>query len=136
MGYPDPPDAPLRASVERLIGDPATDYLLGAPAGADDTADPAAAGVCQLRYRHSVWTGADDCWLEDLYVTDAARGTGLGRALVEAAFARATERGCVRIQLDVNTANPRAHGLYEALGFSSWEEPPGGDKLLMGRRLA
>ena len=131
FGYADPVDASLRASVERLIGDPSTDYLLGAPGG---QADPA--GVVQLRYRHSVWTGSDDAWLEDLYVTDAARRTGLGRALTEYAVERARERGCGRIQLDVNTANPPARALYEALGFTAWQKHPGGDALYMTRKLA
>ncbi|HWH45388.1 MAG TPA: GNAT family N-acetyltransferase [Thermoleophilaceae bacterium] len=98
----------MLASVERLLGDPDTDFLLvGEPA----------AGVCQLRYRHSVWTGTDDCWLEDLFIEDAARGEGLGAALVDAAIARAAERGAARIGLDVADANATARALYESRGF-------------------
>ena len=90
----------------------------------------------QQRYRHSIWTGTDDAWLEDLYVTEAARGTGLGRALTEFAMERARERGCGRIQLDVNSANAPAKALYESLGFSPWQDHPGGDALYMTRKLA
>ncbi len=129
-GYSSPDDASMRASVERLIGDPATDYLLGAVGS-----DSAPAGVVQLRYRHSVWTGADDAWLEDLYVLDSARRTGLGRALTEFAFERARERGCMRIQLDVNAGNEPAKALYESLGFSGWSESLGADTLFMTRNL-
>jgi ribosomal protein S18 acetylase RimI-like enzyme len=117
--------------VERLLGDPNTDYLLGAAPG-----DAPASGVVQQRYRRSVWTGSDDAWLEDLYVTDAARGTGLGRALTEFAIERARARGCGRIQLDVNSANDAAKSLYESLGFSPWQDHPGGDALYMTRKLA
>jgi ribosomal protein S18 acetylase RimI-like enzyme len=120
----------MLASVERLIADGAAEYLLGA---AD--ADSPAAGVVQLRFRHSVWTGSDDAWLEDVYVGDGARGTGLGRALTEFAMERARERGCGRIQLDVNTANTAAKTLYESLGFSPWQDHPGGDALYMTRKL-
>jgi ribosomal protein S18 acetylase RimI-like enzyme len=120
----------MRASVERLIRDDRTEFLLGAVGG---TAQPA--GVIQLRYRHSVWTGRDDAWLEDLYVLDSARRTGLGRALTEFAFECARERGCERIQLDVNTANEAAKALYESLGFSSWSESLAADTLLMTRKL-
>jgi ribosomal protein S18 acetylase RimI-like enzyme len=121
-----PDDADFRAGVDRLISDPDTEFLLAA--------DPAV-GVCQLRYRFSIWTGTEDCCLEDIFVEPQARGSGLGRALVEAAFARARVRGCARIELDVNEANPAAVALYESLGFESWSDPPGGRNLLMRRRL-
>ena len=131
FGYSAPEDDPLRASVERLIRDPNAEYFLGAVDGSSP-----AAGVIQQRYRHSIWTGTDDAWLEDLYVTDAARGTGLGRALTEFAMERARARGCGRIQLDVNGANVPAKALYESLGFSAWQDHPGGDALHMTRKLA
>lgn len=130
FGYREPSDTSLLASVERLIGEPGAEYLLGAPDGGP------AAGVVQQRYRHSIWTGSDDAWLEDLYVTEAARGTGLGRALTEFAIERARERGCGRIQLDVNTANGPARRLYESLGFSPWQDHPGGEALYMTRKIA
>ena len=68
-------------------------------------------------------------------MSDGARRGGLGRALVEAACDHARERGCRRIQLDVNEANRGAVALYESLGFSSWADPPGGRHLFIGRRL-
>jgi hypothetical protein len=122
----EPDDAAFEAGVRRLLGDPNTEFLLGG--------DPAA-GVCQLRYRFAVWTSTEDCWLEDLFVEEHARGSGLGRALAAAALARARERGCVRVELDVNAANPAALALYESLGFESWSDPPGGRNLLMRLRL-
>jgi ribosomal protein S18 acetylase RimI-like enzyme len=122
----EPDDAAFEASVRRLLADPTTEFLIGG--------EPAA-GVCQLRYRFSVWTGTEDCWLEDLFVEEQARGSGFGRELSEAALRRARERGCARVELDVNEANPAALALYESLGFESWSDPPGGRNLLMRRRL-
>jgi len=122
----EPDDAAFEAGVDRLLSDPNTDFLLGG--------DPAV-GVCQLRYRFAVWTGSEDCSLEDIFVEESARGSGIGRALAEAALARARERGCARVELDVNEANPAARALYESLGFESWSDPPGGRNLLMRRRL-
>jgi ribosomal protein S18 acetylase RimI-like enzyme len=107
-----PSDDSVKASVARLLTDPNTDFLLGAPAE-----DEAPAGVCALRYRHSIWTGADDCWLEDLFVRADAQGQGLGRALVEAALERARARGCGRVELDVDEDNAAARALYRGLGF-------------------
>jgi GNAT superfamily N-acetyltransferase len=113
-----PSDAEIRTTVEALLQDPNTEFLL------------AGAGVCQLRYRLSVWTATEDCWLEDLYVTDDARGTGVGRALIEAAFERARARGCKRIQLDVADDNTRAIDVYRAAGFGT-----DGNTRLITRRL-
>ena len=125
LGYDFPSDESLRASVERIIGRDDAEYLL---AGEDE---PQA--VVQVRYRWSVWWEAEDCWLEDLYVREAARGRGLGRALTEAVLERARERGCRRVELDVNSENPPALALYRSLGFETGKT--GGQDLLMRRRL-
>jgi ribosomal protein S18 acetylase RimI-like enzyme len=118
-GKSDPSEELIRTTAARLLEDPQTEYLLAF----DD--DGTAAGICQLRYRLSVWTGAEDCWIEDLYVTVTARGDGHGRALVEAAFESARARGCRRIELDVNEQNEGALGFYESLGFTTEPKPPG-----------
>ena len=129
FGNREPGEEEIRASVERIMGGDDGEYLLGA---VDD--DGAPAGVCQLRFRWSVWKSAEDCWLEDLYVREEARRTGLGRALVDAALERARERGCKRIELDVNEDNAAARALYEACGFLGEPKPPG-RTLFIGRPL-
>jgi ribosomal protein S18 acetylase RimI-like enzyme len=118
-GKTEPAEERIRAIVERLIADDSTEFLLAYEG------DSQAVGVCQLRYRLSVWTGEDDCWLEDLFVTDGARSGGHGRALVEAALESARARGCRRIELDVNEQNTGAIRFYESLGFSTEPKPPG-----------
>ncbi len=123
MGSTTPPAESFHTVVATLLEDPNTEYLL---AGSD--------GVAQLRYRLSVWTAAPDCWLEDLFVRESARGRGLGRALVEAAFERARARGCRRIELDTNDTNTGAIRLYESLGFSLEPKPPG-RSIFLGRKL-
>lgn len=50
-------------------------------------------------------------------VDPAAQGRGVGRALMEAAMAWASERGARRFELYVRSDNPRAIGLYRSLGF-------------------
>ena len=66
---------------------------------------------------------------------DSARRHGLGEALVQAALDRARERGCGRIELDVNEANEPARALYERLGFSSYVEELGGHNRFMRLHL-
>ncbi len=108
-----PSDNAFLAGVEGLIEEPrTTQYLLGAV-----DADSAPAGVVQIRFRHSLWTGTEDCWIEDVFVTGTARGAGLGRALMDRALELARERGCGRVELDVDDVNAAARGLYESLGF-------------------
>ena len=128
-GKDEPTLEQIRETTSVLIDDPNTEFLLGAPYG-----ESAPAGVCQLRYRLSVWTGADDCWLEDLYVDESARGAGLGRALVNVAIEHARERGCRRMELDVNEQNTAAIAFYESLGFTTEPKPPG-RTLFVSRKL-
>jgi ribosomal protein S18 acetylase RimI-like enzyme len=118
MGLEWPSDNAFYAGVERLLEDPDTEYLLGSP---DDDSPPA--GVVQLRYRHALWWAAEDCTLEDLFIRAEARGSGLGRTLVEATIARARERGCRRIELDVWERNEAALALYRSLGFKDEGDP-------------
>jgi ribosomal protein S18 acetylase RimI-like enzyme len=117
-GKAEPSAAVISEVAAQLLDHDHTEFLL-----AFDGSD--AVGVCQLRYRLSVWTGTDDCWLEDLFVTETARGTRHGRELVEAAFESARTRGCRRIELDVNEQNTAALRLYESLGFTTEPKPPG-----------
>ena len=125
-----PSENSFLASVERLIERPDTEFWLGA---ADEDAPPGA--ICQLRFRPSVWTASDDCWLEDLFVRADARRRGVGRELVERALERALERGCRRIELDTNEANGAALALYESLGFSSRSKGGEARDLFLGRWL-
>jgi GNAT superfamily N-acetyltransferase len=126
-----PSENSFLASVEKLMEDRSTEFLLGAR---DDDSPPG--GVCQLRYRHSVWMATEDCWLEDLYVEEPARGHGLGGALVELALQRARERGCRRVELDTSETNENALRLYERHGFSARSKGDGGDRsLFLGVKL-
>ena len=127
MGNDRPPEDTIARTVDTLLSDPNTEYLLGVDG-------EQAIAVCQLRFRLCVWTGAQDCWLEDLYVDERARRRGMGAALVAAAIERAAARGCRRIDLDVNEDNAAARALYEAMGFSTEPKPPG-RTLYVARRL-
>jgi ribosomal protein S18 acetylase RimI-like enzyme len=124
-----PDDERFAAGIRRLMSDPGTAFVLGAVEG-----EPAA-GVCQLRFRYGVWYDALDCELEDLYVDESARGHGLGGAILAFALELARERGARRIQLDANAANEPAQALYRRYGFTSFSDPPGGEDLLLRRRL-
>lgn len=126
-----PSENSILASVERLVESRDTEFLLGCP---HEDAPPGA--VCQLRFRHSVWMAAPDCWMEDLYVTPPARRRGLAATVVDLALDRARERGCRRVELDVTEDNRAALDLYRRAGFTEFSKtrPPVRD-LFLGIRL-
>jgi ribosomal protein S18 acetylase RimI-like enzyme len=130
MGSSWPSENAFLASVERLLEDRDTEFLLAAPAG---EAPPA--GVLQLRFRLSVWRAAPDAWLEDVFVSEDARRAHLGDALVTLAIERARERGARRIELDCNEGNAPALALYERHGFSARSKGGPGRDLFLGREL-
>jgi ribosomal protein S18 acetylase RimI-like enzyme len=125
-----PPDDEIARGVDRLLRDADTEFLLAA---VDAGAPPA--GVAQLRFRYGIWRSGGDCLLEDLYVDAAARGAGLGHALVEATLDRARARGCRRVELDVNEANEAAQRLYDSFGFSATSNSYGARDLYMRLHL-
>ena len=58
------------------------------------------------------------CELKRVYVTDAARGLGLGRTLTEALMASARDEGFTTIQLDTADRFAEAIALYRSMGFA------------------
>lgn len=58
-----------------------------------------------------------DCKLRKMYVEPAARGTGLGRALLQRFLERAAERGFRKVVLETTHRMQAAMRLYERNGF-------------------
>jgi GNAT superfamily N-acetyltransferase len=67
------------------------------------------------------------CYLSDLFTNDAARGKGVGRALIEAVYARAREAGAARVYWQTHETNHTAQILYtkvaERSGFIVYRMP-------------
>src|SRR5258706_15055463 len=94
------------------------------------------AGAALFHARFSTWLGRPGLYLEDLYVTEAARGQGVGRRLMARLAGIAVERGWGRIDFQVLEWNP-ARRFYERLGLGhvgDWLRY-GGDEAAL-RRLA
>ena len=56
-------------------------------------------------------------WIEDVVVDAAARGQGVGSALVRAAIERARNMGCRSVDLTSRPSRDDANRLYQTLGF-------------------
>ena len=91
-------------------------------------------GFAQLRFRPSLYTGALDAHLEELYVVPERRGQGLGRALLDAAMDHARERGAARIDLGTSEDDTAARALYESERFTNFEGGPDGPRMLYYER--
>ena len=109
---PSPPPEQLAVRVRELLAND-TEMLLGG-AGPD--------GIAVLRFRPAIFTAGLECYLAELYVAPDLRGHGLGRALMDAAIARARERGADTMDLGTNETDTAARGLYESLGFTQLED--------------
>lgn len=77
-------------------------------------------GIVHCVLHRGTWSIGDFCYLEDLFVAPAARGLGVGRALIEAVYARADALQCSRVYWLTHETNP-ARKLYDQvarhLGF-------------------
>ncbi len=91
-------------------------------------------GFAEIRHRPSLITGALDAHLEELYVAPARRGSGVGRALLEAAMDAARERGAARMDLGTSEQDVAAKALYESAGFTNRESAPDGPVMLFYER--
>jgi GNAT superfamily N-acetyltransferase len=72
-------------------------------------------GIVHYLYHRSCWTVGDYCYLQDLFVAEAARKRGLGRALIEAVYREAREAGASRVYWLTHETNAAARALYDTL---------------------
>ena len=83
-------------------------------------------GLAVLRFRPSLYIEKLECYLAELYVVPDRRGEGLGRALMDAVFDAAREKGAGHIELNTSDDDVAARALYEKLGFTNREGKPDG----------
>ena len=72
-------------------------------------------GIVHYLYHRSCWTVGDYCYLQDLFVAEDARQHGLGRALIEAVYAKARADGASRVHWLTHETNATARALYDTL---------------------
>jgi GNAT superfamily N-acetyltransferase len=70
-------------------------------------------GLAHFLYHRNTTQLAPVCFLQDLFTVEAARGGGVGRALIEAVVRRATQAGAPRLYWHTRETNLAAMRLYD-----------------------
>ncbi len=78
-------------------------------------------GMANLVFHPTTWDTRGMCYLEDLFVAHAARGTGLARRLIEAVYELAAARGAGRVYWHTQGFNGPGRSLYDTVAcLQSW----------------
>lgn len=103
------PEAVSQSTWQRLLD--TREPTHGALAWNGDTA----VGLVHFIYHRSNWSIENSCYLQDLLVTQACRGTGVGRQLIEFVYATAKADGCCKVHWLTHETNATAIQLYERI---------------------
>ena len=103
-------EASARTIFERHIGREDTASLVA-------IAEGQVVGFMSLEFRDRLNRTTPQGWIPDLIVTESARGTGAGKALLQRGIELCRERGCCQVTLESGYERTVAHQLYEAAGM-------------------
>jgi GNAT superfamily N-acetyltransferase len=70
-------------------------------------------GLAHFLFHRSTTAIAPTCYLQDLFTVEDARGTGVGRALIEAVCERARAESSSRVYWQTHESNATARKLYD-----------------------
>jgi GNAT superfamily N-acetyltransferase len=79
-------------------------------------------GLCLFFYSFSSWRGELGVYVQDLFVSDRVRGSGLGRRLIRETARLARDRGATYLRLSVARKNTAAQKFYRAIGMAEAED--------------
>jgi GNAT superfamily N-acetyltransferase len=114
------------AAAWRQLHDEGSGFCgLGAYAG-DTPGEEPLVGIAHYLFHPQMWYG-NACYLQDLFVAEAARGRGAARALIERVAGVAGSRGATRLYWTTQEDNTRARLLYDKVarfnGFIRYDYP-------------
>ena len=82
-------------------------------------ADGADVGYAVIVWSYSLEYGGLEAVLDELYLAPAARGSGLGRELMQHVTQAARDAGAVVLRLETERDNESARAFYTRLGFET-----------------
>lgn len=95
----------------RLMGNDPRDY-----SGLIAEMDGAPVGLAHFLFHRHGWKIENVCYLQDLYADPGTRGKGVGRALIEAVYARADAADAPSVYWLTQDFNTDARKLYDRVG--------------------
>lgn len=104
------PEDVYETYFQRLLGDDPQDYH-----GLVAEKDGELVGLTHYLFHRHGWKIENVIYLQDLFVSKAARGTGAGRALIEAVYERADAAGCPSVYWLTQDFNTTARQLYDRI---------------------
>ena len=81
--------------------------------------DGTVVGIVHYLFHRSTSMIEPTCYLQDLFTADHLRGQGVGRALIEAVYAKAKEAGAGRVYWQTHETNRAAQLLYDRIAGRS-----------------
>jgi GNAT superfamily N-acetyltransferase len=81
--------------------------------------DEALVGFAHIIFHRNTTMRGPICYLQDLFAAPAVRGGGVGRALIEAVYARARAGGASRVYWQTQETNAVARRLYDRIAQPS-----------------
>jgi GNAT superfamily N-acetyltransferase len=76
-------------------------------------------GIVHYLFHRSTWMIGPNCYLQDLFTAEKARGKGVGKALIEEVYARASKAGASRVYWHTQETNATARALYDRVATLS-----------------
>lgn len=76
-------------------------------------------GLAHFLYHRSTIQLAPSCYMQDLFAVAAARGKGIGRALIDGVCEHARQAGCPRVYWQTHETNATAMQLYDKVAEKS-----------------
>jgi GNAT superfamily N-acetyltransferase len=76
-------------------------------------------GLAHYIFHRSTIMVEPTCYLQDLFTSEAARGRGIGRALIESVYERAQAAGSSRVYWQTHESNQTAMRLYDRIAERS-----------------
>lgn len=105
------PEQIFETHFGRLLGDDPQDFN-----GLLAVSDGKPIGLAHYLFHRHGWSIENACYLQDLYVDPETRGTGAGRALIEAVYAKADAAGAPSVYWLTQDFNATARQLYDRVG--------------------
>ena len=81
--------------------------------------DGALVGLTHYLFHRNTVMLNDTCYLQDLFTAAAARGHGVGRALISAVYDRARAAGATRVYWQTHETNHVAQAIYDRIAKRS-----------------